>query len=114
LSATIGVTVAIGAVALVPVAHAHEDAHPSAEVAEDVFDKVPLVTEGLADPFELDVAEDGRVVYIQRTGQVKVLEQDTLRQFTALDLDYGLDLLTQSDGLLGLTLDGDFAENGWL
>ncbi|WP_353709093.1 PQQ-dependent sugar dehydrogenase [Cellulosimicrobium sp. ES-005] len=105
---------AIGTVASVPAAHAHEDAPPPAEVADDVFDKVPLVTEGLADPFELDVAEDGRVVYIQRTGQVKVLEQDTLRQFTALDLDYGLDLLTQSDGLLGLTLDNDFVENGWV
>ncbi len=110
--ATIGMAVAIGTLAPVTIAAAHE--HEGAQGEQDVFDKVPLVTEGLADPFELDVAEDGRVVYIQRTGQVKVLEQDTLRQFTALDFGYSLDLLRQSDGLLGLTLDNDFTENGWL
>jgi PKD repeat protein/glucose/arabinose dehydrogenase len=108
--------VAIGTMTSVSIsaAHEHEGTDASAQAEEDVFDKVPLVTEGLADPFELAVAEDGRVIYIQRTGQVKVLEQDTLRQFTALDFDYSLDLLRQSDGLLGLTLDNDFTENGWL
>jgi PKD repeat protein/glucose/arabinose dehydrogenase len=95
-------------------ATAHDVPAGSDHAETSEFDKVPLVTEGLADPFELDVADDGRVVYIQRTGQVNVLEQDTLRQTTALDFDYSLDLLTQSDGLLGLTLDNNFSENGWL
>ncbi|MDR7385080.1 PKD domain-containing protein [Promicromonospora iranensis] len=115
LGATTGLVVALGA--LVPAttaATAHDVPAGSGHAETTEFDKVPLVTEGLADPFELDVAEDGRVVYIQRTGQVVVLEQDTLRQTTALDLDYSLDLLSQSDGLLGLTLDDDFTENGWL
>ncbi|GAA2224640.1 hypothetical protein GCM10010413_18340 [Promicromonospora sukumoe] len=117
LGATTGLVVALGA--LVPAttaatAHPGSD-HGGSDHAETTeFDKVPLVTEGLADPFELDVADDGRVVYIQRTGQVVVLDQETLRQTTALDLDYSLDLLQQSDGLLGLTLDDDFTENGWL
>ncbi|WP_233275900.1 PKD domain-containing protein [Isoptericola variabilis] len=116
MRATIGMAVAIGTLAPVTVAAAyeHDGATGAAQAEQDVFDKVPLVTEGLADPFELAVTDDGRVIYIQRTGEVKVLEQDTLRQFTALDFDYSLDLLTQSDGLIGLTLDEDFAENGWL
>jgi len=107
----------VGLAGLVPAttaATAHEPVAPADTQFDTQFDKVPLVTEGLADPFELDVADDGRVVYIQRTGQVVVLDQHTLRRTTALDLDYSLDLLTQSDGLLGLTLDPDFTENGWL
>ena len=115
LGATTGLVVALGALVPTTTAATAHDAPASSDHAETTeFDKVPLVTEGLADPFELDVAEDGRVVYIQRTGQVVVLDQETLRQTTALDLDYSLDLLTQSDGLLGLTLDNNFAENGWL
>ncbi|WP_275001450.1 PKD domain-containing protein [Promicromonospora iranensis] len=115
LGATTALVVALGALVPATTAATAHDVPSGSDHAETTeFDKVPLVTEGLADPFELDVAEDGRVVYIQRTGQVVVLEQDTLRQTTALDLDYSLDLLTQSDGLLGLTLDDDFTENGWL
>jgi len=93
-------------------ANAHEGHNDLPSAAS--FDKVPLKTDGLADPFELDIADDGRVVYIQRTGEVQVLDQETLRLTTALDLDYPLSLLTQSDGLIGMTLDNDFVENGWI
>ncbi len=115
LGATTGLVVVLGALVPASMAATAHDVPAGSDHAETTeFDKVPLVTEGLRDPFELDVADDGRVVYIQRTGQVVVLEQETLRQTTALDLDYSLDLLTQSDGLLGMTLDNNFAENGWL
>ncbi|MFD2793073.1 PKD domain-containing protein [Promicromonospora vindobonensis] len=112
VAAVIGMAVAVGSLATASVSAAHPGEGDHADSSS--FEKIPLVTEGLSDPFELDVADDGRVIYIERTGAVKVLEQDTLRQTTALDFDYSLDLLTQSDGLLGLTLDNDFAENGWL
>ncbi|WP_253876962.1 PKD domain-containing protein [Promicromonospora umidemergens] len=112
VAAMIGMAVAVGSLATASVSAAHPGEGDHADSSS--FEKIPLVTEGLSDPFELDVADDGRVVYIERTGAVKVLEQDTLRQTTALDFGYSLDLLTQSDGLLGLTLDNDFAENGWL
>ena len=112
VAAVIGMTVAVGSLATASVSAAHPGEGDHADSSS--FEKIPLVTEGLSDPFELDVADDGRVIYIERTGAVKVLEQDTLRQTTALDLNYSLDLLTQSDGLLGMTLDNDFAENGWL
>lgn len=112
VTATLGCIVAVGALVPAAMSAAHDGGPGHAESSS--FEKVPLVTEGLADPFELAVTEDGRVIYIQRTGEVKVLEQDTLRETTALDFGYTLDLLTQSDGLLGLTLDNDFSENGWL
>ncbi|MCD2441328.1 PKD domain-containing protein [Agromyces sp. SYSU K20354] len=98
---------------LTPVAANAHPGHSDLPAAES-FDKVPLKTDGLADPFELDVADDGRVIYIQRTGEVQILDQETLGLTTALDLDYPLSLLTQSDGLLGMTLDNDFVENGWI
>ncbi|MEU6643890.1 ThuA domain-containing protein [Saccharomonospora sp. NPDC046836] len=78
------------------------------------FQRVPLVSEGLADPFELAVAPDRRVFYIQRTGALKVIDQGTLEVTTALDFQYTPEMTSQSDGLLGLTLDPDFAENNQL
>ena len=78
------------------------------------FQRVPLVNEDLADPFELAVAPDRRVFYIQRTGALKVIDQETLNVTTALDFQYTPEMTSQSDGLLGLTLDPGFAQNNWL
>ncbi|PZG18274.1 ThuA domain-containing protein [Nonomuraea aridisoli] len=78
------------------------------------FQRVPLVTEDLADPFELAVAPDRRVFYAQRTGELKVIDQDSLRVTTALNFDYSPEMTSQSDGLLGLALDPKFAENNRL
>ncbi|MFF0724140.1 ThuA domain-containing protein [Streptomyces sp. NPDC004134] len=78
------------------------------------FQRTPLVTDDLADPFELAVAPDRRVFYAQRTGELKVVDQETLNVTTALDFDYTPEMTSQSDGLLGLTLDPDFARNNWL
>ncbi|MBK1786258.1 ThuA domain-containing protein [Prauserella cavernicola] len=78
------------------------------------FQRVPLVQEDLADPFELAVAEDRRVFFVQRTGALKVIDQETLKVTTALDFNYTPEMTSQSDGLLGLTLDPDFATNNWL
>ncbi|MET7711718.1 ThuA domain-containing protein [Streptomyces sp. NPDC005407] len=78
------------------------------------FQRTPLVTSDLADPFELAVAPDRRVFFIQRTGKVKVIDQQTLKVTTALDFAYTPDMTSQSDGLLGLALDPEFGKNNWL
>ncbi|MFD0745944.1 ThuA domain-containing protein [Phytohabitans flavus] len=78
------------------------------------FQRVPLVTAGLADPFELAVAPDRRVFYIQRTGAVKVINQDTLAVTTLIDFAYTPAQTSQSDGLIGMTLDRQFATNNWI
>jgi PKD repeat protein/glucose/arabinose dehydrogenase len=80
---------------------------------EESFSRT-LLNDDLADPFELDVMPDGRVVYIQRTGQFKMIDQDTLEVTTIGDLELGLSTARHSDGLTGFTLHPDFAENGWL
>ncbi|MEN8654438.1 ThuA domain-containing protein [Streptomyces sp. 21So2-11] len=78
------------------------------------FQRTPLATNDLADPFELAVAPDRRVFFAQRTGKLKVIDQTTLKVTTALDLAYTPEMTSQSDGLLGLTLDPGFAKNNWL
>ncbi|MEV1044098.1 ThuA domain-containing protein [Streptomyces sp. NPDC049916] len=78
------------------------------------FQRTPLATSDLADPFELAVAPDRRVFFAQRTGKLKVIDQRTMKVSTALDFAYTPEMTSQSDGLLGLTLDPDFAENNWL
>ncbi|MFI6938203.1 ThuA domain-containing protein [Streptomyces sp. NPDC050418] len=78
------------------------------------FQRTPLVTSDLADPFELAVAPDRRVFFIQRTGKLKIVDQENLKVTTALDFAYTPEMTSQSDGLLGLTLDPKFEENHWL
>jgi cytochrome c len=65
----------------------------------------------LRDVMEIAVAPDGRVFYVERAGAVKVWKPESqssvalgqLKVFTGLE-----------DGLLGITLDPNFAKNGWL
>ncbi|MFC7303632.1 ThuA domain-containing protein [Streptomyces monticola] len=78
------------------------------------FQRTPLVTSDLADPFELAVAPDRRVFFIQRTGKLKIIDQETLKVSTALDFAYTPEMTSQSDGLLGLALDPRFKDNHWL
>ncbi|MBB5787933.1 ThuA domain-containing protein [Jiangella mangrovi] len=75
---------------------------------------VTQLTDELADPFELEVLPDRRVMYIQRTGQFRLIDQTTLEVTTAGDLELGLSTARHSDGLTGFALDPDFATNGWL
>ncbi|SDY88545.1 Xylose isomerase-like TIM barrel [Micromonospora pattaloongensis] len=70
----------------------------------------------LADPFELAPLPDGRVLYVQRTGQIKLIHATQNPPTTTLagDLRLQLDTKQHSDGLVGLTIDNDFADNGWV
>lgn len=71
------------------------------------FDKVPLDT-STSNPMELDVADDGRVFYIERDGELNVWDPATNSTTVAGNLDV---YQGQEDGLLGIALDPDFATN---
>ncbi len=88
--------------------------------AESQFRKVILdqdqtiagkLEDTLKDPMELSVAKDGRVIFVERGGIVKMWSPATgkssviatLKAFTGLE-----------DGLLGVALDPNFTENGWV
>ncbi|MGP3756557.1 ThuA domain-containing protein [Streptomyces sp. IBSNAI001] len=81
------------------------------------FQRTPLATSGLTDPVDVAVAPDRRVFVAQRTGQLKVVDQRTMKVSTALDLAHPPGVAGRTDGLIGLialTLDPGFAENHWL
>ena len=79
--------------------------------------RVPVITQqvyldGLALPVGLQFAPDGRLFFAEvNKGQVRVVEGGVLRTepFATLQVAQG-----QEHGLLGLTLDPRFAENGYL
>ena len=74
------------------------------------FDKVPLDT-GTSNPFGLDVAADGRVFYIERAGDVRMIDPETSQTTVLGTLDV---YLQREDGLLGIALDPNFATNNWI
>ncbi|MFJ7493599.1 ThuA domain-containing protein [Streptomyces sp. NPDC097727] len=74
------------------------------------YEKVTL-DDNTADPMELDVAKDGRVFYIQRSGEVNVYDPTTHATTTAGKLDV---YTGGEDGLVGMELDPDFKKNHWI
>ncbi len=74
------------------------------------FDKVTL-DDNTSDPMELAVADDGRVFFAQRGGELKIYDPATNSTVTAGVLDV---YTGGEDGLVGLALDPDFADNGWV
>ncbi|WP_084468860.1 ThuA domain-containing protein [Nocardiopsis trehalosi] len=76
----------------------------------DNYEKVPLDTDTY-DPMGLSVADDGRVLFAQRQGQVRVFDPDTNLTSTLGTLDV---YTGGEDGLTGIALDPDFTENGWV
>ncbi len=70
-----------------------------------------VLAERVDQGMELAVAPDGRVLFIERAGKVKIH-----RPGTSSAIEAGTLAVTtcDEDGLLGLTLDPGFAQNGWL
>ncbi len=73
------------------------------------FQKVTLDNDTTA-PMAVEVAPDGRVFYIQRTGELKLIQPNGAIS-TAADLPV---TTVQEFGLIGLALDPDFADNNWI
>ena len=74
------------------------------------FEKRTL-DDNTADPMALAVAPDGRVLYVQRAGQLKIFKPTTNSTVTAGTLSV---YTGGEDGLTGLALDPNFASNGYV
>ncbi|MBD5786968.1 ThuA domain-containing protein [Cellulosimicrobium terreum] len=74
------------------------------------YQKVVL-DDDVASPMGLQVAPDGRVLYIERAGQVRIIDPETSTTSTAGRLQVHT---AQENGLLGIELDPDFEDNGWI
>jgi len=88
--------------------------------AESSFRKVVLdqdqtvgteLQDTVIDPMELAVAKDGRVFWAERAGVVKMWSPDSKKTVVIgkLPVFTGLE-----EGMLGITLDPNFAKNGWV
>lgn len=77
---------------------------------ETRFTKITLI-EKLDEPMEIEVLADGRVLFIERKGKIRMFEPET---GTAKDIGF-IDVFYESeDGLLGLAKDPDFEKNQWI
>lgn len=69
------------------------------------------VSRQASNPLTMDVAPDGRVFYVERTGEVWVWSPKTGRVTLAAHFDVSL---YGENGLLGIALDPDFARTPWV
>lgn len=85
-------------------------AHTQIPPDDSRFTRSVLAT-GLNEPVELTVAKDGRVFFVERKGAVKLWDPNTkqTQQIAQINVDTKFE-----DGLLGITLDPAFGDNGWL
>ncbi len=93
---------------------------PSGPQTDGAFRKVILDSDreengswidSVKDPMELAVASDGRVFWAERAGAVKMWKPDTKSTVVIARIKVfdGLE-----DGMLGITLDPKFSQNGWV
>jgi cytochrome c len=83
---------------------------------ENRFTKVVL-TEKLDEPIELAVLPDNRVLFIERHGYVNLYKPSTGKATRIATIPVSTKYADSSraeDGLLGLTIDPNFATNGWV
>lgn len=77
---------------------------------ETRFTKITLI-EKLDEPMEIEVLADGRIIFIERKGKIRMYEPET---GSAKDIGF-IDVFYESeDGLLGLAKDPDFEKNQWI
>jgi len=97
---------------VVPATSAPTDAPaPSATPATSATPQVEVVATGLAVPWALALAPDGRILVTERAGRLRVIENGVLRPEPLATLPVAA---IGEGGLMGLALDPAFAENGWL
>lgn len=70
-----------------------------------------VLTDQAANPMSMAVAPDGRVLYVERTGELWVWSPTTGRATLGGTLPVDT---SAENGLLGIALDPQFAQNGWV
>ncbi|OAV44986.1 hypothetical protein A3850_010990 [Lewinella sp. 4G2] len=74
------------------------------------FQVEALVT-GMSEPMEMDLLPDGRPIWIERKGKIKIYDFDYEMSLEAAELDVWNKF---EDGGLGIAVDPNFSENNWL
>ncbi len=70
-----------------------------------------VLVDNLNEPTELEILDDGRILFIERKGRVRLLNPDSgeIKEIATLDVHQKYE-----DGLMGLALDPKYAENNWI
>ena len=94
--------------------------YAKARPEENRFTKVVL-QEKLDEPMELSVLGDGRILFIQRKGEIRLYNTKTKELKTIAKLPVSTKYVSKEgkesmgeDGLLGLNKDPNFAQNHWI
>ena len=82
-----------------------------ADHMEPAFFEKQVLMEGLTDPMEIAIAGDGRVLVVERGGAIHLWDPESHERTM---IGYIPVYKIIEDGLLGLALDPDFLDNGWL
>jgi cytochrome c len=86
------------------------------ELPADEHFKVETLADGFIDAMELAVTPDGRVFVVERTGGLKLYDPTTgeTSLLAEIPVEVRVEEYARETGLLGITLDPKFGENGWL
>lgn len=79
-------------------------------ISHDRFTKFVL-DEGLYEPMELDLLDDGRIIFVQRRGEVLI--HDTAIRQTEKIAQFKL-FMKFEEGLLGVAVDPNYSKNNWI
>lgn len=104
------------AIPTTPVPAASPTATPSPRIGQAVVENVQVLATGLQVPWAVDLAPDGRLFVTERAGRVRIVQLGTGGGLRAEP--WATVPTTQragsEKGLLGLALDPDFAQNGFV
>lgn len=85
-------------------------------IPSDEYFKVDSIVSGLEDPMEIAVTPAGDLFVIERKGAVKLVDPETGKIRTVIQLKVQIreGSYARECGLLGITLDPNFAKNKWV
>lgn len=66
---------------------------------------------GLFEPMELELLPDGRPIFVERAGAIKIYNPEVDSAVTVNQMEVFYDL---EDGLIGMALDPNFKDNNWI
>lgn len=75
--------------------------------------KIQTIAENLHIPWAVDISEDGRLFFTERSGNLRVIENGTLNPEPVYTFNSPF-VSTGEGGLMGLALDRDFLSNGYI
>ncbi|WP_367568035.1 sorbosone dehydrogenase family protein [Lacrimispora sp.] len=75
--------------------------------------QIQTIAENLHIPWAIDISEDGRLFFTERSGNLRVIENGTLNPVPVYIFNSPF-VSTGEGGLMGLALDRDFLSNGYI